>query len=57
MCFSSAASFVTSDGLAILGGLTLIQAKKSDRIFAFIPLIFCSATFFRGVVVTALEYR
>ena len=49
MCFSAPASFVTSGGLAALGGASLVIAKKEDKIIALIPLLFSIQQFFEGV--------
>ncbi len=40
MCFSAPASFIASGGLAALGGVSLVTARKEDKILAAIPLMF-----------------
>lgn len=49
MCFSAQASFIASGGLAVLGGTSLVIAKKEDRILAAIPLLFAIQQAFEGV--------
>ncbi len=49
MCFSATASFVASGGLAVLGGASLVAAKKKDKIIAAIPFIFAIQQFFEGI--------
>lgn len=49
MCFSASASFAASGGLAVLGGVSLIVAKKEDKILAAIPLLFAIQQAFEGV--------
>ena len=49
MCFSATASFVASGGLAVLGGTSLVVAKKEDKILAVIPFIFAIQQAFEGV--------
>jgi hypothetical protein len=40
MCFSASASFIAGGGLVALGGISLVIAKKEDKILAAIPLLF-----------------
>ena len=49
MCFSAQASFVASGGLAVLGGTSLVMAKKEDKILAIIPILFAIQQAFEGV--------
>ena len=49
MCFSAPASFIASGGLAVLGGGSLIVAKKKDKILAAIPLLFAIQQAFEGI--------
>ncbi len=49
MCFSAPASFIASGGLAILGGASLVAAKKEDKILAAIPFLFAIQQFFEGI--------
>ena len=49
MCFSSSASFVASGGLAIIGGVSFVAAKKEDKILAVIPIMFAIQQFFEGI--------
>ncbi len=49
MCFSAPASFIASGGLAVLGGASLIVAKKEDKFLALIPLFFGVQQLFEGI--------
>jgi heme/copper-type cytochrome/quinol oxidase subunit 4 len=49
MCFSAPASFIASGGLTLLGGASLVVAKKEDKILALIPLLFGAQQFFEGI--------
>jgi hypothetical protein len=40
MCFSTSASFIAGGSLTILGGASLLIAKKENKILAAIPLLF-----------------
>lgn len=49
MCFSAPASFIASGSLAVLGGTSLIVAKKKDKLLAAIPLMFSFQQMFEGI--------
>lgn len=49
MCFSAEASFIASGGLAVIGGVSLVMAKKEDKLLAVIPLLFSVQQAFEGV--------
>jgi hypothetical protein len=49
MCFSAPASFIASGGLAMLGGASLVVAKKEDKFLALVPLLFAVQQFFEGI--------
>jgi hypothetical protein len=49
MCFSAPASFISSGGLAVLGGASLVIAKKEDKILAAIPFLFGIQQAFEGI--------
>ncbi len=48
MCFSASASFVASGSLALLGGSSLLIAKKEDKFLAVIPLMFAAQQALEG---------
>ena len=49
MCFSAPASFIASGGLTVLGGASLMTAKKKNKILAAIPLLFAVQQAFEGI--------
>lgn len=49
MCFSSSASFIASGALATLGGVSLVSAKKEDKIIAAVPILFSIQQFIEGI--------
>lgn len=49
MCFSAPASFIASGGLATLGGVSFVIAKKEDKLLAAIPLLFSVQQFCEGI--------
>ena len=49
MCFSAPASFIASGGLAVLGGVSFVTAKKEDKILAAIPILFAIQQFCEGI--------
>jgi hypothetical protein len=49
MCFSAPASFISSGGLAVLGGASVVMAKKEDKILALIPFLFGIQQAFEGI--------
>jgi len=49
MCFSASASFIASGGLAALGGVSFVSAKKKDKILAVIPIMFSIQQFCEGI--------
>ncbi len=48
MCFSASASFIASGGLALIGGGSLLIAKKEDKLLAVIPLLFAAQQALEG---------
>ncbi len=56
MCFSAPASFIASGGLAVLGGSTLVMAKKHDKILATVPLLFAAQQGIEGFQWIALNH-
>ena len=49
MCFSASASFIASGGLAALGGVSFVSAKKKDKVLAVIPIMFSIQQFCEGI--------
>ena len=56
MCFSAPASFIASGGLMVLGGASLIAARKEDKILALIPLLFGVQQFLEGIQWIYLDF-
>lgn len=50
MCFSATASFAASAALGATGVVTMKTAKKKDRLFASMPILFAVQQFFEGLV-------
>lgn len=48
MCFSAPVSFVASGSLVLLGGASLVAAKKEEKILAAVPLLFGIQQAFEG---------
>ncbi len=55
MCFSASASFITSGGLALIGGASVKTAKGKQKILAAIPFVFSIQQALEGVQWLALR--